>query len=87
MVKKTIKLNESQLRNMVAESVKKVLKEDVDPVRQKWNTFIGQFYQLYQTIDDDNFGHEIINAGIMDVEDYENLSMNLAELYEYYCDL
>ena len=28
MAKKTIKVNEAQLRNMIAESVKKVLKED-----------------------------------------------------------
>lgn len=45
MAKKTIKLNEAQLRNMVAESVKNVLKEWGNPYDD------GQF--MYQYIDAD----------------------------------
>jgi len=61
MAKKTIKMNEAQLRNMVAESVKKVLKEETNTFwynDQEYPELVGkeeyemmkQFYSLIRTI-------------------------------------
>lgn len=55
MKKKTIKMNESQLRSMVAESIKKVLKEyESDNTLSKSEQLISQFADLILNVVDEN---------------------------------
>lgn len=68
MNKKVIKINESQLRNMISESVKKVLKEssnDTDSeIYQAVVSFLDEIHRIITTNRDalDYYGEEIRNA-------------------------
>lgn len=58
MKKNTIKLNESQLRQIVAESVKKVLKEGTyathyEPIKRTYKT-VAELYNMWSSVRNDN---------------------------------
>jgi len=57
MEKKIIRLNESQLRNIVAESVKTLIREATDPL-EKINMFVDQANEAYREAEECQGGDE-----------------------------
>ena len=69
MAKKTIKLNEAQLRNMVTESVKKILKEETNTFwyhDEEYPEFDGEKYKLMEQL------NSLIRTIIITIEQFDD---------------
>lgn len=89
-MKKTIKMNEQELRQMISESVKKILNEG------HWNQDIyNEWCDLRETIGDDGFiselynwmGADVIEGFIKHIKRNYNIGYNDEEGYEEYGDM